>query len=328
MSFVSTGIAFLAANLCSTLLHSIPWASFFLFTPFFGFHVYEIKQKEVCQRIQRRIRYSSQRSEQDKPLGYSIGKWFLAHIYIESDHQGDIYNIWLFSTNKMFVSLTQEESLSIVNTNLTGTSNNVNPGLKSEQKNLTIYTRSGTFFSIWFKKRVVPFSAFTPRQEQKEILESIQSDFKKRSYSVCYIHGPPGSGKSMLGAFLALELKGVLCNTLKPWNPSDTLAELYAEAEVSAENPLVLVFDEVDSVLVHIHEGIPSHKNLPIAIQNKPGWNHFLDEIARGMFPYLVLLLTSNQPPEWVNGLDPSYLREGRVNKVFELKGAAPLLKN
>ena len=81
----------------------------------------------------------------------------------------------------------------------------------------------------------------------------------------------------------------------------------------------MLAFDEVDGALMAVHAGVAPHKNLPIAVPNKAGWNLFLDEIGRGMYPHLILLMTSNRSPEFVRALDPSYIRPGRVDFCLEL---------
>jgi hypothetical protein len=44
-----------------------------------------------------------------------------------------------------------------------------------------------------------------------------------------------------------------------------------------------------------------------------------LDEIQRGMYPHLIMLLTSNKGPEFIQSLDPSYIRKGRVDITVEL---------
>jgi len=136
---------------------------------------------------------------------------------------------------------------------------------------------------------------------------------------VVFLYGPPGTGKSMIGVLLAAKLGGYYCNTLKPWQPGDSLGGLYSEVEPSKEKPLVLVFDEVDGVLMSIHKGIRDHKELPIAIQNKTGWNRMFDEIGRGIYPHLIILLTSNREPEFIDSLDPSYIRPGRVDEIIGL---------
>jgi hypothetical protein len=44
-----------------------------------------------------------------------------------------------------------------------------------------------------------------------------------------------------------------------------------------------------------------------------------LDEIQRGMYPNIILLLTSNKTPDFIRSLDPSYIRDGRVDLTFEM---------
>jgi hypothetical protein len=120
---------------------------------------------------------------------------------------------------------------------------------------------------------------------------------------------------------LTERLKGSYCNTLKPWQPGDALGSLHNEVEPTAEAPLIVAFDEVDGVLVRLHTGaILPHKSFPTEIIDKASWNQFLDNIHRGMFPHLIVVMTSNRGPEFVRALCPSYLREGRVDMVFELQ--------
>ena len=123
----------------------------------------------------------------------------------------------------------------------------------------------------------------------------------------------------MIGILLAERLNGSYCNTLKPWQPGDSFSDLYSEAEPSNERPLILVFEEIDTILSSIHVGIPSHKHIPISIPDKAGWNRWFDEIDRGIFPHCMILLTSNRGPEFLHAMDPSYIREGRVNITASL---------
>jgi hypothetical protein len=58
---------------------------------------------------------------------------------------------------------------------------------------------------------------------------------------------------------------------------------------------------------------------VPIIVPDKSGWNNMLDTIQRGMYPNLILIMTSNRGPEFINSLDPSYIRKGRVDLTFEM---------
>jgi hypothetical protein len=100
---------------------------------------------------------------------------------------------------------------------------------------------------------------------------------------------------------------------------TSSIGSLYLDIEPSSNVPLVIVFDEFDIALTEIHKGIEPHKNIPISVQDKAGWNHMLDEINIGMYPNLILILTSNKSPEFIKDMDPSYIREGRINLTFEM---------
>jgi hypothetical protein len=71
--------------------------------------------------------------------------------------------------------------------------------------------------------------------------------------------------------------------------------------------------------LAQIHAGIPANPKFIIQTRDKAGWNQILDEIHIGMYPNLILLLTSNKTPEEISEMDPSYIREGRVDLIFGL---------
>ena len=151
------------------------------------------------------------------------------------------------------------------------------------------------------------------------IIDKIKEHQQKHSHTVAYLWGKPGTGKSMIGLFLAQEMEGTYCNTMIPWQPNDTLMYIYSEAEPTEAAPLVIVFEEFDAAIVKIHVGIEPHRTLPIDVSNKAGWNRMFDEIQRGIYPNLIVILTSNQPPSFFDSLDSSYIREGRVDITFEI---------
>ena len=69
-----------------------------------------------------------------------------------------------------------------------------------------------------------------------------------------------------------------------------------------------------------IHKGIESHKNIPTLVRNKSSWNTLLDKIQLGIYPNIILLLTSNMGIKKINQtLDESYLRQGRMDIIASL---------
>ena len=298
---------FLFASLTS-LLSMIPWTAIFLLTQLFGIRLYTIRRNEECTRIQKRIgTNTSNIGDGGKGLGYSFGKWYFLHI---REEHGD-FNVWMIATIQSYDMLVKDTTEITTNTD-------ISKSPRIPLKKLKMIQRCGSFAHPWYKERSIIIS-LTPRLNQQKIIDEILEKQTKTGHTVTYLWGEPGKGKSMIGLFLAHQTDGVYCNTLKLWQPNDTIDTLYSEFEPTEHSPLILVFDEFDTAITKIHKGIEPHKNLPIAVQDKTGWNHMLDNIQRGMYPHLILLLTSNRPPEFFTALDPSYLRDGRIDCSFEV---------
>lgn len=317
--------ALFAPILTMNLLNYMPWTIIFLITQTFGIRLYYLKKREECIRIQKRVqKWCSHTTDGGKGYGYAIGYWYALNISASITESGDMYNISMIATPASFEALTRcigdddedEEDKS-----------SIKPSSASDilQKKITIWARTGTYQSPWFRQRERPVEEVAQGQ-QGGMIDKIIEHYKKKRHTVVYIYGPPGTGKSMIASLLAEKLNGSLCNTLKPWQPNDTIDILHSDVEPTKNKPLIIVFDEVDSALLKIHEGIPQHNKIPTMVSDKTGWNHMLDEIQRGMYPNIILLMTSNRTPEFINGLDSSYMREGRVDLTFEMTES--LLKN
>jgi hypothetical protein len=232
-----------------------------------------------------------------------------------SERGENSYSVWIIATPSSFERLTKATEKVISFT----------PLLEKQPPPCSIQflQRYGSYSNPYFIKRQINIS-IDPWEGQAKIISSMYDHYIKHKHCVVYIHGPPGSGKSMIPILFASRVKGSYCNTLKPWQPGDTLYGLYGDADPDEKSPLILSLDEVDAPLEKIHAGITPHKSMPIMIGDKAGWNHMLDEIQRGLYPNLVLVLTSNKKPEFIDSLDTSYLRKGRVDLTFELLTPTP----
>jgi hypothetical protein len=296
----------------TTLLNYIPWSSIFLFTRYIGINLYVLKRKEECQAIQKRLNGTCSHIMDDgKGYGYAIGRWYIASISITSAGLGDEYLIWIIATKSSFHSLTNEEvKLQTDYTPLT---------TKLPDTQLTIVSRAGSLFHVYYKQRVISIE-LSPIGEQKTIIDSIVVEYTKKKHLVVLLHGDVGTGKSMIGFLVAKEVGGYYCNTAKFWEPGDTTNALFCDIEVTEAKPLIICFDEVDTTIHMIHKGIERHKSLSIQLQGKTQWNTFLDEIQMGLYPNIILILTTNKSPETIgNETDPSYLRNGRVDLIREM---------
>jgi hypothetical protein len=301
--------AIIAPILALNFLNYIPWTIIFLFTQIYGVRYYFLKRREECMRIQKRLQNKcSQTTDGGKGYGYSLGFWYAAFISGESD----MVIISLICTEATYKALTkdieEEEELPLKD----------DIGETITENKIGIYERSGSWATVWFRYRDRDVRE-TPRPHQEEVIKAIVKHQKEHRRTVVFLHGPPRTGKSMVGILVANEYCSTLCNTLKPWQPGDTIGLLHAEVEPKRNKPMVIVFDEVDAALMKIHRGVEPNLKMPIAVLDKQGWNHMLDEVQRGMCQDIIIIMTSNVPPETINALDSSYLAPHRVDIITEL---------
>lgn len=312
---IQTLLSTLYISIGVTLLNNIPWQCIFLITRFYGLRLYTLTKKEECKRIQKKIGTAcSNITDNDKGYGYSFGYWYVMVISITNGDNGDHYNITLIATESSYENLIKndyDDKITLTDDKIT---------LTNEKKvNISIYECIGSFYNRWYKKREIKIPSIISRPNQQTILDQIIINQTKTKHTVVFIHGHPGSGKSMIGLLLANHYNGSYCNSLHLWKPGDTLAGLYSDVEPTEDKPLILALEEIDSILIKIHDGIPDHKSLPISIQDKIGWNNLFDAIQLGVYPHLIVLITSNKSSGFINELDSSYLRKGRVDFMFEL---------
>ena len=317
----------------ATLWTAIPWIALLMAAPMAtGMRLYTISNKEDCIRVQKRLTRSSHVADGGKRLGYSVGRGYFLNIAVEASDYGDKYTCWMLATEAAFLALTGEvEATSIPSTAAaTSTSTAVTTAETVEapptaSNKVVVFDRQGSFYCTYFKRKEIRIRSLltvVPRPEQVAIMDAIVAHHRDHDRAVAFISGPPGTGKSMLGLFLAARLGFAYCNSLVPWQPGDTLRALHAEM-AEKDSGLVVALDEVDEALVAIKSGtIPHHKNIPISVSSKPGWNRLFDDIDRGLYPNLIVLMTSNRPAAFVDGLDPSFLRSARVPLKFVLDTA------
>jgi len=298
-----------APLLAINFVNSIPWALLFLLTPFVGVRLYCIKKSDECTRIQNRLKRYTHTTDGGKGSGYSCGYWYILHM--SDDDNKIIYMIATADTYNRLTEEAKEEDKSLFDQGW-------KPPPITDQTKIAVFERSGSYGNTWFRQRQRD-AKDVPRGQQAAIVSSIVEDYMKRKHCVVYIHGNPGTGKSMVGILVANEFSSSFCNTLKPWQPGDTIGSLISEVDPTPQKPIIIVFDEIDMALTKIHSGIPPHKHIPIAVEDKSGWNHMLDSIQRGMYPNIILIITSNRGPDFIEALDPSYIRKGRVDLTFEM---------
>lgn len=288
------------------LITCLSWSSLFILLKPFGIYYSIITDKSSVMRIQKRINRSSGTCD-STPIGFSYGKWYCLYITFEKRFEGNAYICSIISTKASYAMLTDEEQ----------TQSTV---VVEKAAPICIYERTGTYTSVWYRSRTICLDYLAPTKRQDDIVKDIISLYEKKRSCVVMLHGPPGTGKSMVGIFLTTHYSSSYCNTFIPWRAGDSLAELYSSVMPTSTNPLVIVFEEFDIPLINIHNGkVDVNNQIPTSITDKSSWNQFFDEINRNVYPWLILILTTNKTPQYIHDHDPSYIRKGRVDKLYEL---------
>ena len=276
----------------------------------FDIHLYKIKDKSKVLIIKNNIKSSSINTEDNKPLGYFYGYWYVGYLSEPTNRRDEEGECYIITTSKIFNKVTKHNSEKIKEES----------GIKEET--IQLWSRKGGYYNINYIKRELKVTKFNPRENQNNIITKIIDSYKKSDFNinVSYIYGEPNSGKSMIGILLAKKLNASIVRSFNPTEPNDNIDNLYSEVNPCEEKPLIIVLDEFDIILKKIHVGVESHKYMPIQVKDKSDWNIFLDDISIGLYPHIILLLTSNLKPDTINETyDKSYIREGRVNNFFNL---------
>lgn len=191
-------------------------------------------------------------------------------------------------------------------------------GKSTEKTMLTIYERMGHYYHLYHNKLFISVDHYISHPQQTEIINQIKVIYQTKSRAVSFIYGGPGIGKSTIGLLLAKELGGSLCKTFKPTDPGDNISLLINNANPKKDNPLIVLMDEIDIMINRIHTGVvQTHKDIPVCILDKSSWNSFFDDMI--FYENIIIVMTSNRPKEWIDALDSSYLRTGRIDANFVL---------
>jgi len=298
----------LIARLAIQLFNQLPWGSIMLFVlKNFSINNYIISDQNTVKRIQKRLRSKTNTIYNDEAYGCVWDYSLLANIF---KNQYDDVSVSLYCSKETYETLICE----------TVSDHKSEEISETPKEKITIYDRSGKYANTYYHKRNVYVHSICCRPNQSAIISDIVKEYSKKTHTVSLIYGPPNTGKTTIGMLLAKELNGSYCNSFKPWLPNCTLSQLYTQVEPSEDNPLIIMMDEFDIPLLNLHNGLIKHnEKMPTYMIDKCGWNTFFDDIQRGMYPYLILLLTTNKSPQFINELDTCYIRSGRVDSIQEL---------
>jgi len=303
-----------------------------------------ITKPEYCRRIQRRVnRNCSQSLNNEVACGQAIGKWYIIfnmQFSYRSDDEPQITEIRMIATTCSFLKLislehchndvyTKKKRTIKTNSNTRNDDDDMgNEGGKitklctsidhMNNKKFYYFEKQGSYSQSFFRSRLLETRPCTPSFLQQKVMDRIVHLYNKKNHVVVLLTGPTGTGKSFISILLAQHYdRSSYCNSLQLWQPGEFIGSLYHEVEPNRETPLIIVMDEIDIAFSKIEKGIPSHLHVRTQIQDKIGWNKWLDEFHWGFYPYTIIVMTTNRSmSELSKSLDRSFVRPGRIDII------------
>lgn len=296
----------------ATLFALLPIIMQVLCTPC-GIRKYKITGSAI-KTVTSQAFWSSIQDVQGNREGYLFGKWFYSYYekHVGRDRAEEMFIIAHKSIAQKLVSSIGEDDEYEID----------DDDDSKKDKNIMMYMREGAYWRLEYKPLKYTPRISKPLPHQKCIIEQVLAKYDERRSSTVLLYGLPGTGKSMVAELLAQQLlkrdtiKSVsYVDTFNPASPNDTFYNLYNNIEPNKTQPLVVVLEEIDILLEKLHNGdIKLHKDFIASITDKSSWNQFFDRFDRGLYPHVILIMTSNRPIEWFEQLDESYMRAGRCN--------------
>lgn len=296
----------------ATLFALVPLFVQLLATPC-GFRKYKLTGSAV-KTITKMAFWSSIEDVNGNREGYLFGKWFYSYYekHVGRERADEIFIIAHKSIVDKFVTTVGD---------IDECDSDTEHDKISEKKTIMMYMREGGYWRLEYKPLKYIPRVRKPLPHQKTIIDQILADYDERGSSTALIYGKPGTGKSMIGELIAQTLLRRECtsvsyvDTFDPTTPNDTFYNMYLSVEPNKKQPLIVVLEEIDILLHKIHcDQTKPHREYSTLITDKSSWNQFFDRFDRGLYPNVILLMTTNRPITWFQQLDASYMRQGRCN--------------
>jgi hypothetical protein len=308
----STWLTIAAITFISSILN-ITWSVPFIFGRIIGWYLYVINDVEEIRFIQNNVTIFSSIIQNNKPSGLIIGYNFVGILNEPSILHGT--SLTLLCNKKFY-----EKTIKNQNQNQNYSKLDKKEIIK-EPYRIKIREKGGSYEYIRYYTRWLNISDIIPRINQSKIIHDIIDLYNQKNHVVSYVYGNAGCGKSFLSVILANQMKGEFTRSFNPTTPGDTLSNLYNSSLPSKINPLIILIDEIDIIINNIlTNNIRKHKSISTEVTDKNTWNTLFDNIDYGLYPNIIIIMTSNIPPKYFDEKDESILRLGRIDTRYLLE--------
>jgi hypothetical protein len=284
--------------------------------------IFTLSKKEDCLKLQEKIGKVCTHSTENGGYGFSFGYWYILNLDVKSSNDGTTYSAWIVCTKRRFDLLMEESPQK------KKTIKNLENTQKSMKEEFYVLEKStGNYSNTYYRMRTLERYCIVPSEAQQKIVDSELEIFRGKGSAVFFVSGPCGRGKSMTAVFLAKALNAMYCEDCTPWEPGDSVQSMYMDFQHDTlgkkPGPIIVCFDEIDVVLEKMHaKQIPNNETVQTSVRDKMGWNKLFSKIERGLYPNLIIVMTSNKSPEEITvalGNDRSFLRKGRIDRFYTL---------
>lgn len=189
---------------------------------------------------------------------------------------------------------------------------------------IKLYNRMGTIDQTTYNYQYF-FVKHSEYKFQTEVIDQILKIYQEKDKCVCIFSGPPRTCKSYTSLLINKRFStngkdSCFCDSFNPTEHGDYFSLLHSITSPKKDYPLIVMLEEFDAILENLNKEQFLHGNQRVMVQTKKDWNLFLDKFDRGMYPHVILVMTTNKTFTELEQFDKSFLREGRVDLKLEFK--------